>query len=103
MNSPGLLLLMLSLPAMAAETVALHPLITEGRDGVSAEELQVAYVAEVVKLDAELADSQLVREFLAKEPDTSCAGKELCLARMAKAAAATRAAFVTMAFAKDHF
>src|SRR4051794_22818710 len=95
------LLFVAATPAFAAELTALHPLVTEGRDGVSAEELQVAYVAEVVKLGPELADSQLVRDFLAKEPDNSCAAKDLCLARLAKAATAARAVYVTMGFAKD--
>ena len=93
--------------APTPETVALHPCVIVGEAGADAENLGATCATVVAKRDVELTSSTAVREFLAKEPEQSCAGQaapEQCLARLARATQAARSLLITLApFARTPF
>ncbi|MBF5045777.1 hypothetical protein FGE12_25440 [Aggregicoccus sp. 17bor-14] len=101
----------LAAPSAAAaptpETIALHPCVIVGEAGAEAENLAATCATVVAKRDVELTSSTAVREFLAKEPEQSCAGQaepEQCLTRLARSTQAARALLITLApFARTPF
>ena len=93
--------------APTPESVALHPCVIVGEAGADAENLGATCATVVAKRDVELTSSTAVREFLAKEPEQSCAGQaapEQCLARLARSTHAARSLLITLApFARTPF
>lgn len=89
------------------ELVALHPCVLEGArpkkqkaPQPQPDELEALCATEIARSDAQLVPSAQVRDFLAKEPEGSCALKEskrnMCLGRLATATQASRALLITI-------
>ncbi len=90
------------------ELVALHPCVIEGPKPKKQkaaqpqpDELEAICATEIARSDAQLVPSDQVRDFLAKEPEGSCALKEpkrnACLGKLATATKASRALLITIA------
>jgi hypothetical protein len=99
----------LLVPSARAQTelVALHPCVLEGSKPkkqktpqTQPDELEAICATEIARSDAQLVPSDQVRDFLAKEPEGSCALKEpkrnLCLGRLATSTQASRALLITI-------
>ncbi len=77
--------------------VAAHPLVLVESGPADQEELQAIFAVELVRAGVPLVESSPVREFLAQDPQGSCASKELCLVALARHTRASHALLVTLA------